>query len=207
MLRSGAKAAPVDQLLSEAGPLDEDEQQIVIVALEEQILQQNRIFKRLFAVSALLFSAFFLHAAYQQYKHPWEQRYTGELRPVTTHTAVVLVLFSQGSALFACAVALLVQLPRKGQRSQACMPASMQVQLLLGSAVGLASVGSLYWGSAMWHGIARYGRDIGEKWELLWLPLAPLGYCLLCCYIVWSIGSTGKDVQQLKRMAYEFKKV
>lgn len=61
-----------DQLLSDDQPLDADEQQAVIAALEEQHLQQNRTFKLCFAGIAAVMGTFFIHAAYQQVMHPYE---------------------------------------------------------------------------------------------------------------------------------------
>lgn len=134
-------------------------------------------------------------------------RYTGELRPVTQPQSVAAVLFLQGLALAAAAAGLLKELPRKGDRERACMPAGVQMQLLLGAAVVVASIGCVYWSSALWSSILKYGYDVGAKWELSWLPLLPLGYCLVCCYVVYSIHSMGSDVQRLRQLQYEFKKV
>jgi hypothetical protein len=208
MQRSSRKPTNIaDQLLADDQPLDAEEQAAVIAALEEQQLQQNRTFKLLFACIAAALGAFFMHAALQQQLHPYETRFTGELRPVTSSAAVAGMLFLQGMGLLTAAAGLVKELPKKGDRERACMPAGMQVQALLATAVVLTSIGGIYWSAALWVSVQKYGWDVGAKWELTWLPLLPLGMCLLCCYAVHSIQGTARDVQRLRRLQYGFKKV
>jgi hypothetical protein len=208
MQRSSRKPANIaDQLLADDQPLDADEQAAVIAELEEQHLQQNRTFKLTFAFVSGAIGVFFLHAALQQQLHPYETRFTGELRPVTNSATVAGMLFLQGLGLLAAAAGLVKELPKKGDRERACMPAGQQVQMMLVNAVALTSVGCIYWSAALWASVQKYGWDVGAKWELVWLPLLPLGVCLLCCYVVHSIQVTARDVRQLRRLQYDFKKV
>lgn len=201
--------AKVDQLLSNAEPLDAHEQQEVIAALEEQQVQQALTFRRVYAVTALGLAAFFAYAALDQQFHPWEARYTGELRPVTSAAAVVAVLALQSAALLAAALGLLVELPARGNHSSSrgCLPPAQQSRVLVGASLLAAGIGCFYWGSAMHHSIERYGRAVGAKWDLLWLPLGPLGYCALCWHLLDSLGRTSRELQQLRKLAYDFKKV
>jgi hypothetical protein len=37
---------------------------------------------------------------------------------------------------------------------------------------------------------------------LLWVPLAPLAYALMCMWAVVSLGSTGSEVVRLRRLKY-----
>jgi hypothetical protein len=206
--RERSSKVKMEQLLQAEEPLDEHEQQQVIASLEEAAVQQARTFRRVLAVLALALAAFFAYAAVQQQQHPWEARYTGELRPVTSSAAVVATLLSQAAALTAAGLGLLVELPRAWEHSsRACLPPGQQPRLLVASSVLLAFVGCLYWGAAMYSSIQKYGYATGAKWELLWLPLGPLGYCTLCWYVLSSLGSTSKELQQLRKLAYEFKKV
>jgi hypothetical protein len=208
MQRSSRKPANIaDQLLAEDHPLDADEQAAVIAALEEQQLQQNRTFKLIFACIAAALGAFFLHAALQQQLHPYETKFTGELRPVTSSGMVAGMLSLQGLGLLAAAAGLVKELPIKGDRERACMPASIQVQALLGISVGLTTIGGIYWSAALRASVQKYGWEVGGKLELVWLPLVPVGICLLCCYVVHSIQGTARDVQRLRRLQYDFKKV
>ncbi|WIA41965.1 hypothetical protein OEZ86_009268 [Tetradesmus obliquus] len=146
MQRSSRKPANVaDQLLADDQPLDAEEQAAVIAALEEQQLQHNRTFKLAFGCISGALGTFFLHASLQQQLHPYEVRFTGELRPVTSSAAVAGMLFLQGLGLLTAAAALVKELPRRGDRERACMPAGVQVQMLLGAAVLLAGFGGIYW--------------------------------------------------------------
>eukprot|EP00882_Tetradesmus_deserticola_P023037 GHRQ01025068.1.p1 GENE.GHRQ01025068.1~~GHRQ01025068.1.p1 ORF type:complete len:209 (+),score=73.89 GHRQ01025068.1:215-841(+) len=208
MQRSSRKPASIaDQLLADDQPLDAEEQAAVVAALEEQQLQQNRAFKLTFACISLALGAFFLHASLQQRLHPYETRFTGELRPVTSSGTVAAMLFLQGLSLLAAAAGLVKELPKRGDKERACMPAGVQVWVLLDVAVALASIACLYWSAALWASVQKYGWAVGAQVELVWLPLLPLAVCLLCCYVVNSIQVTARDVQRLRRLQYDFKKV
>jgi hypothetical protein len=208
-LRELSSKVRVEQLLQAEEPLDEHEQQQVIASLEEAAVQQARTFRRVFAVLALALAAFFAYAAVQQQQHPYETRYTGELRPVTSSAAVVGILVSQAAALAAAGLGLLLELPKAWEHSssRACLPPSQQPRLLVAASVLIASVGCMYWGAALHNSVQQYGYATGAKWELLWLPLGPLGYCTLCWYVLSSLGNTSKELQQLRKLAYDFKRV
>lgn len=207
MQRASRKPDVAAQLLAESEPLDAEEQQAVISALEEQLLAQNRAFKLGFGATALILGMFFVHAAYQQQLHPWEAKFTGELRPVVGQSTAVAVLFCQGLGLIAAHLGLLTELPRRGERERACMPAGVRVHMLLCTAAAFSFIGFIYWSSALLAMVQRYSYSVGSKWELMWLPLLPFGYCLLCYYVMHSLQATGKDMQKLKRLQYDFKKV
>ena len=117
------------------------------------------------------------------------------------------VLFLQAVALVAAGLGLLVEMPRPGDRSRACLPAAQQSRMLVMASLLAAGIGCFYWSSAMSHSISKYGYAVGAKWELLWLPLGPLGYCGLCWHLLSSLGHTSKELQQLRKLAYDFKKV
>jgi len=79
--------------------------------------------------------------------------------------------------------------------------------MLVGTSLAAAGAGCLYWSSAMFHSIAKYGYAVGAKWELLWLPFGPVGFCALCWHLLSSLEGTSRELQQLKRLAYDYKKV
>jgi hypothetical protein len=216
-------AAVVDRLLAEARPLDEQQQQQVIAALEAQQLASERLFAALFAALALAGAAFFGHAAASQALHPWEARYTGELRPVTSVHSTAGVLALQGVALALAGAALLAQRRAAGARSPQRIEQQQQRQqqqqqrqqphqtvrapphVLLAAAAALAGVGAVYWGLAMQRTMAKYGPRLGAHWELLWLPLGPLVYCGVCGYCLHCFSGMRAELQQLRRLAYDLK--
>lgn len=197
----------VDKLLSSDQPLADDEQDEVVEVLEEAAVDQARLFRRMFAVVALVIAAFFAFAATSQQKHPWEAQYTGELRTVTSNEAVVAVLGLQAVASALAAAGLLIRLPQPWERSRTCMPPAQQSRFLVATSVILAAFGALYWGSAMYHSIAKYGYAVGAKWELIWLPLGPVAYSLVCWHVLSSLEGTWKELQELKGLGYNHKKV
>eukprot|EP00877_Chromochloris_zofingiensis_P010545 jgi/Chrzof1/5744/Cz16g14080.t1 len=207
MARQRRPAAVVDTLLTQAQPLDESEQQKVIEALQEQQLSQNRRFRAIFGTGALGLSLFFFCAATQQHAHPWEARYTGELRSVTQHQHVEAMLFLQGMAMLATAFGLLTQLPKKGEIDRGCMPAGSQIKAALWTGTAFALVGAVYWGTAWWRNYNKHGHIVGANWELLWLPFGPLTYSLICHHVIHTLTSTGQELQALQKMTYPLKAV
>ncbi len=87
------------------------------------------------------------------------------------------------------------------------MPASIQALLLLASGIAGTGVSAAYWGAALRRSWVVYGSIDGARWDLLWLPLLPLGYCLVCLYVQYSVSSTGRELRQLQKLKYDHKKV
>jgi hypothetical protein len=204
--RGGASAA-IDQILGQDDPLDETEQRQLIAEFESLQLSQHRTFRTLFGTGAAAGGAFFLLAAHAQAVRPWETRYTGELRTVVSRRGAAAALLLQAAALLAAAAGLLLRLPRRGDRARGCAPAGAAAWGALGAAAAAAGGGAAYWGSALYRSRVKYGAERGAHPELLWLPLAPLAYVILCCYVLRSMAASGREVEQLKKMTYDFKKV
>jgi hypothetical protein len=206
-IRQHKPAGVADGLLAAGEPLDEHEQQAVIQQLQEEQLAQNRQFKLVFGTGAVLVAAFFAWAGWQQHAHPWEQRFTGELRTVTGQHTVTTVLFLQALSMAWAASALFTDLPQKGDRVRGCSAAGLATQAQLTASVACAATGALYWGHAMYANIQLHGPQLGAVWDLLWLPLGPLTYSCLCAYVVTMVSNTGKEVRELQRLSYQYKKV
>lgn len=203
-------AAPIEEMLAQQEPLDEAEQERIISEFEEMQLAQARTFRALFGAGAALGGAFFLYAAHEQAVRPWEVKYTGELRTVVTSGGVVTAFLIQAAALAAAAAALLRRLPRPGRAGRArdgCLPGGAAPAAPLAAAAAGAAAAAAYWGAALRRSVVQYGPQDGAHWDLLWLPLAPLVYVGLCCYVSHSVAGTAKEIEKLRRMTYSYKKV
>eukprot|EP00775_Hariotina_reticulata_P005362 gene5361-5597_t len=55
--------------------------------------------------------------------------------------------------------------------------------------------------------VQRFGMENGAHWELLWLPFGPPMLAGLCWYVDCTIEATAHEVQQLKWLMYDHKKV
>lgn len=200
----------VDYLLKDSTrcePLDETEQEEVVVSFEDRALAEQRTWKRLFGAGTVALALFFLSAAVRQVVEPYGVRYTGELTSVTSHVAVVSVLALQGCALALVAASMLTGIPQRGERARICLPPSQQQQLLLRlGGVGCA-VGAAYWGHALYAMIRKHGYEAGQHWELLWLPAAPLALALLCGYVTSVLKHMGQQVMELRKMKYRHKRL
>jgi hypothetical protein len=206
----------VDSLLQDGQPLDEADQAAIIAALTASHLVSQRRFRRIFGGMAFAFAAFWCYASASQVLHPWEAKYTGLLRPVTGARSVAGVLALQGAALAATGCALLLgaaRQPTTQQRGRSSSAggggalSSAAPRVLLSCALAAAAAGACYWAAAMQRCIAKYGRRLGAHWELLWLPLGPLGYACLCCYVLASFASIDRELAQLRKLAYGHKSV
>ncbi|KIZ07561.1 hypothetical protein MNEG_0398 [Monoraphidium neglectum] len=202
-----AHAEPLDAMLSHQEPLDENEQYRIIREFEDMQLSQTRTFRTIFGAGAALIAAFFLYAANEQAARPWEVRYTGELRTVVTSSGVVGAFLIQATALAAAAVGLLLRLPRPGERERGCLPVAGAARGALAAGALGAAAGAAYWCAALRRSIAKYGPEDGAHWDLLWLPLAPLAYVALCWFVMHSVASTGKEIEKLRKMTYNYKAV
>lgn len=198
---------PSQALLDGQHPLDEEEQEAVLRALAEDQLVHARMFGTLFGVGAAGLALFFLYATLQQYSSSWMVRYTGELRTVASQKGVLAALAAQSAALTIAAAAMLASVPGRGQFDRGCMPGSLPIKLCLWASAVAAAGGGAYWAAVLRTSTLRYGWEDGWKPELLWLPLGPLAYCLLCVHTTYSLTSTGRELLQLQRLRYSFKKV
>ncbi|KAI8476044.1 MAG: hypothetical protein J3K34DRAFT_516954 [Monoraphidium minutum] len=209
----GEGGAAVDAMLARDEPLDEQEQLQVIRDLESMQASQARWFRAVFGAGAAGGAAFFGYAARAQAARPWEVRYTGELRTVVSGGGVVAALLAQSAALAAAAAALLLRLPPRPGTAAAAGPAppppdgGAPARRALAAAALAAAGAAAYWGGALARSLRRYGPDHGAHWDLIWLPLAPLAYVLLCWYVIRSVAGTRAEIDKLRRMTYSFKSV
>jgi hypothetical protein len=198
---------PASSLLAEEQPLDEQEQDAVLAELEQQQATTMWLFRLLFGVGAAALATFFVYAAWQQQAAPWQVRYTGELRTVTSQGGSVAALALQGAGLAAAAAALLAGLPGRGARARSCLPAPRHTWLLLAAAAAVTAGAGAYWAVALHANVRKWGRANGFHPELMWLPAGPVAYCLLCLYFTHSLSTTSQELQKLQRLRYRFKKV
>eukprot|EP00195_Chlamydomonas_chlamydogama_P006784 CAMPEP_0202906008 /NCGR_PEP_ID=MMETSP1392-20130828/37021_1 /ASSEMBLY_ACC=CAM_ASM_000868 /TAXON_ID=225041 /ORGANISM="Chlamydomonas chlamydogama, Strain SAG 11-48b" /LENGTH=203 /DNA_ID=CAMNT_0049594345 /DNA_START=102 /DNA_END=709 /DNA_ORIENTATION=- len=175
----------VDKILGNEGPLDTQEQERVIEEFEKLQLHHSRTWRVSFGLGALVLCLFFLHAGLSQHAYPWQLRYVGEFQSVVSHSGAVGMLLLQALGLGSTALAMLLGVPRPGDRERGCMPPALQNKLALLAGSCLTGVGAVYWSLKMREMVTRYGAA-GWKPELLWVPLAPLAWCLLCHYVVAS---------------------
>lgn len=205
--RSYQEQNVVSSLLAEDAPLDVSEQQQIIKDLEQEQENQQK-WKLVFAAVVGTFGSWLVYAGIQQHVHPYEQRYTGELQAVTEAKTAAAMLLVQGAALLISCCGLLAGLRRRRGSPESCMQsAGTGHNTLLAAAAATTLVGWGYWCWALWQSIQRFGMENGAHWELLWLPFGPPMLAGLCWYVDYSIEATGHEVEQLKRLMYDHKKV
>mmetsp|Transcript_14182 Transcript_14182/g.37782 ORF Transcript_14182/g.37782 Transcript_14182/m.37782 type:complete len:232 (+) Transcript_14182:113-808(+) len=205
----GGKFAHVDALLDESkGPLDDEEQEQLIREFEHLHLEQTRTYRVIFGAVGLVLAAFFAWAAFEQHVHPFEQRFTGELRAaIPSSVTVQLLLVIQALALTSTSAGMLQRLPPKGQREKGCMPATLQQWM----ALRLGLVGSLIcccsWVWAHSRMVQMFGWTVSPRWDLLWIPLAPLTFAASCLWVVSSLDHSAREVALFRGAKYNLKQV
>jgi predicted permease len=205
-LKSLRKSDVISSLLAEDTPLDVSEQQQIINGLEQEQEKQHK-WKLVFAALAGTLGCWFLYAAIQQLMYPYQQRYTGELQAVTAARPAAVVLLVQGAALLMSCCGLLAGLLTRSSFPGSCAPRAGTGHCTLLAAIAATLTGCFYWSWALWQSVQRFGMENGAHWELLWLPYGPSVLAGLCWYVDFSIEATGHEVQQLKRLMYDHKKV
>ncbi|KAL6757258.1 hypothetical protein V8C86DRAFT_2629564 [Haematococcus lacustris] len=198
----------VDRLLDSKLPLGELEQERVLLEFEKLQLSSASSNRRVFGGLASALSAFFAWATWSQCVDPFGQQYTGELKAVVPGAgAAAVVLGLQAVACAATAWGMLSQLPRPGELARGCLPAPYQQWLLLtlGSLASLPC--TVFWLVAHRRLDVLLGRGLTARWHLLWVPLLPLALSLVCSWVMWTLGNSGRQVAELRKLRYQHKKV
>ena len=155
-----------------------------------------------FGVISFIFTALFAYSTYSQALHPWELRYIGEFAAVADHTPSVATLFIQTLSLFLAFLTMVLDRPSLSKPDRSCLPPALRQKALAVLCVLFSSLGAIYWFRMIW----LMSREVGHTGRgLFWLPIAPLGVCLACVYVVLSLNWTGDEVRRMKQLRYRHK--
>jgi hypothetical protein len=193
----------VDAILSKDGPLDESEQEKLIIELEKLQSKQAMRWRTTFGIISALSVLLFSYTTYSQAYHPWELRYIGEFAAVAEHGHSVLALLLQTNALLCACLSMVLELPSMARSpDRSCLPPALRQKALLAFSVLLSSLGASYW----FRMIVVMQKEVGHTGRgLFWVPIAPLGVCLSCIYVISSLSYTGKEVIKMRQLRYRHK--
>lgn len=78
---------------------------------------------------------------------------------------------------------------------------------LLCSAVVLAGITCVPWLVLLRHAGSESQSDLGFAWKYIWLPVLPFLSSLGGLSVDWALKSTAAEVEALRRLTYDFKRV
>jgi len=194
----------VDGLLAQQGVLEEEQQEQIVREFELLQGQSARTWRAVFCVGAAFLAAAFFIMACEQHSLPWGQPVTGKLRASKfSSSSMEVALAAQAIAMAGAVVGLYSGIPPRGAAPErGCLPASIMQYMWLCLALAISCGCCVYWLAVHWKMVALFGVSLGARYSLLWVPLAPPAYILLCIWVIFSLSSTGKDVQDLKKLRY-----
>ena len=182
--------------------MDDTEQEKLIIELEKLQSKQARSWLTTFGVISLISTALFGYSAYSQAFHPWELRYIGEFAAVAEHTPSVLALLIQTLSLLSAFLTMVLDLPSLSKPDRSCLPPALRQKILAVLCILFSSLGAIYWFRMIW----LMNIEVGHTGRgLFWVPIAPLGVCLACVYVITSLNWTGNEVRRMRQLRYRHK--
>ncbi|GMI81287.1 hypothetical protein like AT4G26240 [Hibiscus trionum] len=165
-------------------PMDINEQEELVRSLEEMHARQSLKWKSVFAALLFCYSAFLLFSVFHQTLFPWELRYHAYfIEDVDSW----MIITSDWLAVLACSLAIM------GLFSN-----SKDHRKWLWYSCSLAFVLAIFWAYHML-------RMPKFRWDIIWLPLAPLCGAGLCIYVDHVLSESSEEVRKLRSYMYAFK--
>jgi len=206
------RGAPFDALLGEE-ILDKAEQEEVVKAFELMQASQERMWRVCYGVIAYILATLCILDALLQFLQPWQTMRHAWWRGTVEGPSLCLCEVIQGIALTGFGVTLTRGVP-SSQGAATDGPHGIQRTGGMGDRAGSRSLGgaagvllacSLCVAVYLWMKLSY--QDEPYSPAMLWLPLGPLVYCLLCCYVMQMFSGSSSEVARLRGAMYHFKKL
>ncbi|XAR67089.1 hypothetical protein NMG60_11013520 [Bertholletia excelsa] len=165
-------------------PMDTQEQEELVRSFEESLAQQSRLWRGVFAALLCGYALFLIYSIHQQVYSPWELRYHAYFMEEVDSWLIIL---ADWVAVMVCLTAIngLLRESRNHRR-----------WLWLSCIVGiLVAVFWLYY-------MPRLPRF---RWDVLWLPLGPLGGAVISLYVDHLLNESSEEVRKLRGYMYSYK--
>ena len=186
----------VDSLLQEEY-LAAEEQEEVIQQLKAWHRKQSKIWTAVFAALAGLLGAGCWYLALQQILDPWGLRHHAYFYHTLKAYSVSAGEACNGITFLLDGIVLVVHaygVPK--------VSANVWQKSLLYISALCATATAVFWLTAGIRAAAYQEDSIFEMWRYTWLPMAPVGYLLLCCYLMTTFERTQRDIDALKGSMY-----
>ncbi|PIN21732.1 hypothetical protein CDL12_05570 [Handroanthus impetiginosus] len=165
-------------------PLDTQEQEELVRSLEKSQAQQSRLWRSVFAGLVLCYMVFLIYSTYQQAYYPWELRYHAYFMYEVDSRNIVA---ADVAAVLVC-VMVITGLMQNSRRYRLWLWYSFVPSTLL----------AVFW----LHHMLRLAKF---RWDIMWLPLAPLGGAGICLYVDHLLNESSEEVRKLRGYMYAYK--
>ena len=186
----------VDSLLQEEY-LAAEEQEEVIQQLKTWHRNQSKIWTGVFAALAGLLGAGCWYLAMQQTIDPWGLRHHAYFYHTLEAYCVSAGEACNGVSFLLNGIVLVIHaydIPKMSVHA-------WQKSLLYVSVLCVTAT-AVFWLIACTRAAAYQEDSIFDLWRYMWLPLGPVAYLLLCCYLLSTFGRTQRDIDALRGSMY-----
>ncbi|KAH7686434.1 MFS general substrate transporter domain-containing protein [Dioscorea alata] len=167
-------------------PMDTQEQEDMILSLEKNHAQQNRLWRGVFAAFLIGYAAFSMYSAFYQALFPWDLRFHAyfmeEMHPW-------IVILADWVAVLACLFAVKGLVDRSSSYQQ-WFWFSCYASLFL----------TVFW-------LYYMLRLPKFRWDVIWLPFGPLSGSGICFYIDHLLKDSFEDIRKLRGYMYNYKTI
>ncbi|XP_058068348.1 uncharacterized protein LOC131217443 [Magnolia sinica] len=166
-------------------PIDTQEQEELVRSFERNHAQQSFLWRVVFAVLILCFSAFLIFSIFQQASSPWELRYHAYFMDEIESWTVIS---AECVAVLACLMAV------KGLALHDSKPHLQWLWYSCYTGLFLA----VFW---LYHML----RMPKFRWDVIWLPFGPSSAAGICLYVDHLLADSLEEVRKLRGCMYSYK--
>ncbi|PSC71526.1 Arginine biosynthesis bifunctional chloroplastic [Micractinium conductrix] len=192
-----SEGSPAAFRLQDADLMEEEEQAVLVEAMERAAARQRHYSKALLSFFGVLLGVLYFYFAACQLIEPWttphQAHFSGRLRQLSVAAAELA-----GAATALLAVAGVVAYPGRQARGS--------WRSLLAFAALLAALLSAFWSVGVWRVAVHERAALPALWRLLWLPVVPPAYVGLMALAAGVMRATDADVERLRRLRYAYKR-
>ncbi|KAL8498212.1 hypothetical protein ACS0TY_021518 [Phlomoides rotata] len=165
-------------------PIDTQEQEELVRSLEKTLAQQSLLWRSVFAGLVSCYIGFLVYSIYQQAYAPWELPYHAYFMYEVGSGSIV------AAELVAVSVCLMV--------ITGLMHNSRRHRLWLWYSFLPGTLLAIFW----LHHMLRLAKF---RWDIMWLPLTPLGGAGICLYVDHLLDSSSEEIRKLRGYMYAYK--
>ncbi|XP_051113762.1 uncharacterized protein LOC127239590 isoform X2 [Andrographis paniculata] len=160
------------------------EQEELVRSLEKSQAQQSLLWRSVFAGLVFCYAIFLIYTIHQQAYSPWDLRYHAYFMYEVDSGSIIA---ADGAAVLVCLM-LITGLMHNTRRHRLWLLSSFFPSALL----------TVFW----LHHMLRLAKF---RWDVIWLPLAPLGGAGICFYVDHLLEESSEEVRKLRSYMYSYK--
>ncbi|GMY36227.1 wpp domain-interacting tail-anchored protein 1 [Fagus crenata] len=172
--------------LDDSRPIDTQEQEEMIRSFEKTHAQQSRLWRSVFAAILFCFAVFQLYSIFQQASSLWELRYHAYFMEEVDSW---MIISADWIAVLACSFAI-IGLLHNSKNHRQWMWYSCFAGIIL----------AVFW---LYYMI----RLPKFRWDVIWLPFAPLGGAGICLYVDHLLLDSSEEIRKLQAYTYAYKAI